>query len=589
MMDRRKSTIAQYGRNTVYYQWRENPLDKEQIIAMARELNQPRFLIRLLAGRGIHAADQAHTFLFPRLAELPDPFHFRQMTRATALVDQTLAEKEPVVVFGDYDADGVTGTVLLVEFFRLLGLKTLYHVPDRIQEGYGINAQALYELRARAGGHSPLLVTVDNGIAAKEEIREAQRLGFRVLITDHHQASSPPDAEAVLNPALSGSGFPYPHLSGVGVAFFLIWAVRNHLAGSRGVQRAKNLNLKRFLDLVALGTVADVMPLTGVNRILVRAGLEAMAEVKRPGLVALCRCARVDISRVTSEDIGFRLAPRINGCGRVGDPKTAVELLLSRTPEQAGNLAAMAEQCNETRKQEVEKALQSARVLCRAQAEENIAAPVVHGPDFHLGVVGIVAARLCEEFDRPVLVVTRDGHAPDQLRGSGRSVEGIDLYRAVDAASAKLLGHGGHPMAVGIRIAEADLREFQRELSMQVELQDRAIETSPYLVDAELDQGAPGDRELLHSLRMLGPFGPENPEPLFLIRRVSPRDVRLIQEIHLSFRVPVGPRLVRGIGFGLAQQWHQRFQEGGIDILCRLSPDRYTGIQVQAVDIFATA
>ncbi len=569
----------------MYYQWRENPLDEEQIIAMARELNQPGFLIRLLAGRGIHGADQAHTFLFPRLADLPDPFHFKQMSRATALVDQTLAEKEPVVVFGDYDADGVTGTVLLVEFFRSLGLKTLYHVPDRIREGYGINEQALHELRARAGGRSPLLVTVDNGIAAKHEIRAAHRLGFRVLITDHHQASSAPDAEAVLNPALSGSGFPYPHLSGVGVAFFLIWGVRNHLAESRGDQRARNLNLKRFLDLVALGTVADVMPLTGVNRILVRAGLEVMAEAKRPGLAALCRHSRVDISRVTSEDIGFRLAPRINGCGRVGDAKTAVELLLSRTPEQAGNLAAIAEQCNETRKKEVEKALQSARALCREQVAENMAAPVVHGPDFHLGVVGIVAARLCEEFDRPVLVVTGDVHAPDQLRGSGRSVEGIDLYRAVNAASDRLLSHGGHPMAVGIRLAETDLREFQRQLSIQVELQGRAKEASPYLVDAELDQDAPGDRELLHSLRLLGPFGPENPEPLFLIRRVSPRDVRLVKEIHLSFKVPVGSRLVRGIGFGSGQQWRRQCQQGRIDMLCRLSPDRYEALQVQAIDV----
>jgi single-stranded-DNA-specific exonuclease len=474
---------------------------------------------RVLAARGYADPDQARAFLDAPLAGLPDPFTMKGMTAAVARLAAALEAGERIATYGDYDVDGVTSTVLLSGFLRAAGGDVITYTPHRLVEGYGLNTAAVEKLAA-AG--VKLVVSLDCGITSVEEVRAAAALGLDTVVVDHHTAPVElPAAVAILNPHQPGCGYPSKELSAVGVTFMLLMALRKALreAGRFTVDRPEP-NLRAALDLVALGTVADVVPLTGANRILVRHGLQEIATTRRPGLRALKRVAGVAEGPVTAGQVGFRLGPRINAAGRLDDAGRGVRLLSSSDEAEASALAGELDRENQAR-QEIER-----RML--AEALEDGAAAVRRGvrglvlarQGWHAGVVGIVAARVAERFHRPAVLIGLDGA---EGKGSGRSIEGFHLYDALAACRAHLVRFGGHRHAAGVTIDAAEVERFRAAFEAHAAAALTPDDLVPRCrIDGWVAEGDLTPRAA-EDLERLGPFGPGHPEPVFALRARATR------------------------------------------------------------------
>ncbi|MHB1845605.1 MAG: single-stranded-DNA-specific exonuclease RecJ, partial [Deltaproteobacteria bacterium] len=444
---------------------------------VGRALDLHPVVARLLARRGLGEPAAAEAFLATGLGELPDPFRFRDMGRAVDRLVSAIEEGEPVVAYGDYDVDGVTSTVQLVSFLRAVGGRADWYVPHRLREGYGLGGEALAKLAA-AG--AKLVVALDCGIGAVAEVDRAQALGLDVIVVDHHRPSPElPRAVAVLNPLQGDCDFPDKRLAATGVTFFLLMALRRRLRERGRFVSVPEPNLKAYLDLVALGTIADVVPLLGVNRQLVRTGLLELDQTKRPGLRALRDVARLDPHRpLTAGQVGFRLAPRLNAAGRLDDAGLSVRLLLAESWAEAVPLARQLDRENEDRRA-VEASILVAAV---AQADARLAerrAPrglVLSGDGWHPGVVGIVASRIVERTGRPTLVLGVEGTV---ARGSGRSISGFDLHAAVAEASPLLDRFGGHRAAVGRQLDASRLPELRSHFEAVADERLAAVELGP--------------------------------------------------------------------------------------------------------------
>jgi len=427
--------------------WRQRAADDRAALTLAQRLSLPEPIARVLAGRGIGAAE-AEDFLNPTLrALLPDPLHLRDMAAAAARIAAAVMSGEPIAVFGDYDVDGATSAALLERFFAAAGVPIRVYIPDRLREGYGPNAPALLRLRAEGVG---LVITVDCGTAAFEPLAAAAEAGLDVIVVDHHVAEPRlPRAAAVINPSRLDEESPHRQLAAVGVAFLLVVAVNRALREAGWYRLRCQPDLMQWLDLVALGTVCDVVPLTGVNRALVTQGLKVMARRANPGLAALADVSRLD-ERPNAYHLGFLLGPRVNAGGRVGEADLGVRLLTTPDPGEARALAERLDGYNQER-QAIE-----ARVLAEAIAAVEGATAgslaFATAPGWHPGVIGIVASRLKERYNRPAFVVALDGGIG---KGSGRSVNGVDMGAAVIAAkqAGLLINGGGHAMAAGLTVA----------------------------------------------------------------------------------------------------------------------------------------
>ena len=523
----------------------------------AEDLGLPRPLISLLADRGLFGRRAIESFLQPKLADLPSPFLMKDMDRATEIFLASLRNNHPVVIYGDYDVDGTCSIALLVTFLRLLNMQASWYLPNRLTEGYGLHVEAIERLAAEINGPA-LLITVDCGITACQEIEVARSLGFETIVTDHHL---PPDdlppAGAILNPKQQDCGFPFDDLAGVGVAFFFLIALRSRLVENNYWSVKSAPNLKGFLDLVALGTVADVMPLIHTNRILVRAGLEVLAGRSRPGLWALCEQAGINWGRVTTEDISYRLAPRINAAGRLGTPDLAVQLLVCKTATRAVELAAALEEANNQRKKIAAQALEKAISLGRKQVEDQVSALVLND-SWHAGIVGIVAAQLVDLYRIPVIIFADDqSGAPDQLKGSGRSVPGIHLYETLKECEEYIEQYGGHKMAAGLVIQRDNLENFTHAFRKSVA---RSMKTKANChtehLEVEADYRAENndifETDFLEQYLKLEPFGEANPEPIFRLDNPRLFNISTIRE-HLRFMLAAGDKTLSGIGFGLGE------------------------------------
>lgn len=519
---------------------------------LAASLNVSLIAASLLCQRGQYTAEQAGLYLDPKLSRLPSPFLFQDMDKAVNLILQAMEQNWPVVVYGDYDVDGLCATALMVEFLSQLHIDVQWHIPNRQTEGYGLKSSTVQGLHQKTEG-AALLITVDNGISSLKEVDEAKRAGFHVLITDHHEPLQElPDADALINPKQQGCCFPFNELSGAGVAFYLLIALRSKLIEMGYWTKDKVPNLKEYLDLVALGTVADVMPLSGVNRVLVRAGLEVLTERKRPGILALCEKTGLREGNITAEDISFRLAPRINAAGRVGSPEDALHLLLSRGMETSFHFAEKLEQNNAIRRKQENEILGGATGQCIAQVQQNNPALVAYEKEWNSGVIGIVSSRLCERFSLPVILFADDPIKKGFLRGSGRTVGDIDIFSAVSQCSQYLDKFGGHPRAIGLTIREENLKDFSSTFRSAVAGQvskGAIIESREILFDYHIDDETIINNEFLSFLRRFEPFGEDNPEPVFLIRNKKLLNVRLIKDEHLKFALRLNNNLYRGIGF----------------------------------------
>lgn len=512
------------------------------------ELGVSPLLASLLVNRGLVEPAAADGFLRARLAEhLRSPMLFRDMGAACQRLTRALGQGETIGIHGDYDVDGVSGSALLIRYFRALGSHPVLHVPHRLNEGYGlkeIGVRALAEQGAR------VMVTVDCGGVSHEEIRLAGRLGMDVIVCDHHQVSDTPlPAHAVLNPIETGCGFPFRGLCGAGLAFYLAAGLRMALRES-GASRLPEL--KPLLDLVALGTIADVVPVVEENRVLVKHGLREIEHSAVPGVVALKAVSGV--SRVSSGSIGFRLAPRLNAGGRLADARRSVELLTTDDRSIAERLAVALDEENRARQRiERESVDEAVARVQEAGGVEGRHCIVLASPDWHPGVVGIVAARLVDRYHRPTVLIALDAETGSG-RGSGRSIQGVNLYAALRECDELMIGFGGHPMAVGMTVEAARVDELAARLETilaSTTPSDALVPTRR--IDFELPLHRL-DEQVLRELDVLEPYGPSNPEPAFLARQVRVLSRGTVGSGHLKLFLEDGGARFAAIGFGMADR-----------------------------------
>lgn len=514
--------------------WRERSANVRMAQALSREHRLPEIVGRVLAGRDI-APETAGRFLEPTLrAEMPDPSRFRDMDKAADRLARAVMEGEIIAVFGDYDVDGATSSALMQRFLTRVGAKeVLVHIPDRMTEGYGPNVPALCALKAKGAS---VAVTVDCGITAFDVLEEAAGQGLDLLVVDHHVAEPRlPKIHAVVNPNRLDEEEGFGHLAAVGVVFLLLVAVNRSLrnAGWYHKDSRPEPDLRQWLDLVALGTVCDVVSLTGLNRAYVAQGLKVMAGRTNPGLVALGDVARID-SKPDAFHLGFMLGPRVNAGGRVGEAPMGARLLSCDSARDCRMMASQLDQFNQERQAIEAEVLEAAIASVEEKQGWSSALILEAGEGWHAGVIGIVAGRLKERFDRPafVLGIDEEGIA----KGSGRSVPGVDLGAAVIAArqAGILIAGGGHPMAAGLTVEAARIPELQAFLEERIAAALAASGFTPRLtLDGALSP-AGADRALVDLLEQVGPFGSGNPKPRFALPNVRIHDARVVGERHVS-------------------------------------------------------
>jgi single-stranded-DNA-specific exonuclease len=528
--------------------WRLRSSDPEVETLLCRALGTPPLLARLLATRGIHSAAAADAFLQARLSDhLRSPMLFRHMPAAAGRIVTALAHGESIGIYGDYDVDGISGSAILVCFLRALGHEPLLYIPHRLRDGYGVSEPGVRRLASEG---ARVMITVDCGGVAHREIGVARSLGMDVIVCDHHQVSGTPlPAHAVLNPIEADAGFPFSGLCGAGVAFYLALGVRMQLRESGQTTLP---DLRRYLDLVTLGTVADIVPIVEENRVLVKHGLRELLRTQRPGLQALKAVSGVDA--VSTSSVGFRLAPRLNAGGRLADATRSVELLTTDDVGRAEQLAAELDQENRTRQGIEREILDDA--IRQVEADPDLSqrrSIVLASADWHPGVIGIVASRLVERFYRPTVLIAIDA-TTGLGRGSGRSIYGCNLYEAFQACSSSLEGYGGHRMAAGLSIRDLRVPEFaaafERAIHARTQPDDFVQQT---LVDLELPFSEINGR-LLEDLERLEPHGPGNPEPVFLARGVVVISHRVVGENHLKLYLRQGDTALSAIGFGMGDR-----------------------------------
>ncbi|ABS25535.1 single-stranded-DNA-specific exonuclease RecJ [Anaeromyxobacter sp. Fw109-5] len=529
--------------------WIETAVDAAAAARLAEALRLHPVAARVLAGRGLADPADAEAFLASRLSELPDPFTMKGMDAAVSRLVQAVEAGERIACYGDYDVDGVTSTALLCGFLRAAGADVVTYTPHRLVEGYGLNTEAVRKLAAQG---ARLLVTLDCGITSVEEVRAAAALGLDTVVVDHHTVPVElPAARAILNPHQPGCAYPSKGLAAVGVTFALAMALRRTLRerGRFGGGRAEP-NLKDALDLVALGTIADVVPLVGANRILVRWGLEAIAKSRRPGLCALKRVAGIaEGGEVTAGQVGFRLAPRINAAGRLDDAGRGVRLLLSDDEATARALAEELDRENAARQEIERRILDEATEDARARVGAGVRGLVLARDGWHAGVVGIVASRIVERFHRPaVLVALEEGSG----KGSGRSIEAFHLYDALAACSGHLARFGGHRHAAGVTVERGSLAAFRAAFEAHAAAQLAEEDLVPRCrIDGWLEERDVTER-IAEDLAKLGPFGAGHPEPVFALRGAATR-ARTVGAGNAHLKLALG-RGIDAIGFGMGDR-----------------------------------
>lgn len=540
--------------------WRVLPHDAARVASLSQALNVPPLIAHLLLARGFSEPTAARKFLGAKLSDLHEPERLPGAVPAAERLLAAVRESRRIVIYGDYDVDGVTGTSLLYRCLKLAGADVGYYVPCRLEEGYGLNCAAL-ETLARDEKAS-LVITVDCGITSLEEARTCRELGLELIVTDHHTfAPDLPDASVLVHPRLPGGDYPFGELSGAGVALKVAWALCQLLSESKKVSPRMREFLLEAVTLAALGTVADVVPLVGENRALVRQGLQALNYLNRAagngsgqiGLRALLQAAALtNTTTLRSTDVAFSLAPRINAAGRLGQARLAVELLTTASPTRAAKLAGYLNEQNSMRQTVEQRIFKEARKQIETSGTDAPAFVVIDAR-WHAGVIGIVAGRLAERYHRPVFVLSRSG---ELAQGSGRSVPGLCLHSALQACCEHLVSHGGHSMAAGLKIHPEAIDAFRERFCAYV-AENRADDEGPVLpIDAEVPLSAL-TYQAVRQLDDLEPFGAGNPRPLFCasgVELAAPPKRIGGGDRHLALRVRQNGATLRAVAFGKAER-----------------------------------
>jgi len=559
----------------------------EVVGQIASSLNLLPIVARLLVNRKVEGVDEAKIFIKSELLSLHDPFLIDGMELAVDRILMAIKNKESIRLFCDYDVDGVTSAAFLTHFFRDIGVTVGYYLPDRMKEGYGLNEDAVRVIRNEGAS---LLITADCGITAVREVELARSLGLDVIITDHHQVGSDglPKAVAVLNPHRSNCNYPYRFLSGVGLAFKLALAIRTALHEKMGWSKDRLPNMRRHLDLVALGTIADIAPLTGENHILVRHGLDVLAKTDKAGLVALKAVSDVD-NQVTARSVGFALGPRLNAAGRLGKADNGFHLLTSVDLKEAKELARGLNVINQERK-DIQKLVQDeAEYLIKREVNlEEDRVIVLASENFHSGVVGIVASRIVEKYFRPVVLIALENGIG---KGSGRSIPYFNLHRAFTDCASHLVQFGGHAYAAGLTINESSLDSFRSAIN---KVGWRILSDENLVPELFLDGNlkiSEVDPKLHEQVGLLEPFGAENPAPVFLVEGISVHSLKRIgrEESHVRFQAVQGDARIDAVGFNLAEAFASIDEKSDkIDLACEFQINDWAGrnkLELKALDM----
>jgi len=538
----------------------------DRVKQLASELNLSLQTAQILFNRGIQKKQEAQKFLSPDIKDLHDPYLMESMEKAVHRLEKAVEDKEKILVFGDYDVDGILSIVILMKAVESMGGCVEYFIPDRLKHGYGLKTRHLKTVLERK---IDLVISVDCGIKAVDFTEKARAHGVDVIITDHHQPGPKiPDALAVLNPSLSHSGYPDKNLAGVGVIFKLIQALME--------KRNKNSVLKHYLKLVSIGTIADVAKLRGENRIFVKHGLKSLKNVSNRGLKNLISVCGLGYREITTGDVGFRIAPRLNAAGRLGEVELSVNLFRVEDDLRSQRIADHLDELNSTR-QKTEKKIfnQAVKKIEKNNLHKRYKLLILGSLQWHRGVIGIVASRLKDIYYRPVLLFSyKNGRAV----GSGRSVKEFSLIKGIQNSSRFCISYGGHPLAVGCEIDHKEFDDFRESLNNYVDLEigEKALKRK-IQIDAQIDIKDISS-PFIGEIDQLKPYGVGNPKPIFLSKKVCiTAKPRILKGKHSKFLVKRGQRIFEALGWG-RRDWAERFNKGDwADIVYSLNRTEYLG------------
>jgi single-stranded-DNA-specific exonuclease len=541
-----------------------------QVDQIMELINVPRVIAQILLNRGVGTFDEARYFLKPTMDDLHNPFLMAGMDQAIERIASAIQKNEHIMIFGDYDVDGTTSTTLLYLTIKLLTDQVSYFIPDRLKEGYGLSIYGIQVAKDRGAG---LILAVDCGITANKEVDQARLMGLDVIIIDHHvPGETLPDAVAVLNPKRMDCDYPFKELCGVGLAY----KVAQALAEQVGLP---DHAVYAHMDLVALGTTADIVPLRDENRVLTKYGLAMIQQTKKPGLQALINAVGLNQKEIVTGHVVFGLAPRINAAGRMGDANRVVRLLTTENREEADQLAEELNMENVRRRQQDSVAFEEARDVVENDAFLSEANGIVLASErWHPGIIGIVASRMVEAFSRPVVMIAMNG---DTGRGSARTMGDFHLYNAIKECADLLIQFGGHHHAAGLSIARENVTAFQQRFHEVVTANATPDDFIPRLnIDSEIEFDEVTPR-LMKLLKMLGPFGPDNNHPVLVSRNltlVGAPNIIGSEKTHLKFKVRQKNHVIDAIGFGMADYADQlRAQPNRVHLAYTLEENTWHG------------
>ncbi|HGJ64829.1 TPA: single-stranded-DNA-specific exonuclease RecJ [bacterium] len=558
--------------------WRIKKPDLNLSRELALQLEIPLLIAKLLVNRGITDKESGYAFLHPNISQLHSPNKMPNVDKAVQRIRQAIANNEKIWIYGDYDVDGVSSVCLLASCLKELNANFDYHIPSRFDEGYGLNKESLVELKNKG---CQLLITVDCGISTVKEVIFANESGIDVIITDHHNPHEKiPPAIAVVNPKLKGSVYPYESLAGVGVVLKL----------AQSLIEAHGFLSEEFimnnLDLVALGTIADIVPLTGENRVIASLGLKELNKLKRPGIKALCDVSRLKQGNIDSSSVGFRIGPRLNAAGRMDSAINAVKLLLSESYEEAFEIAQKLDTANSDRQNIERKITNEARGQAQKLDLAHLKALVLAGENWHSGAIGISASKLQEQFYRPTILISIEG---DWGRGSARSIPSFDIHEAIAKCSNLLERYGGHKGAAGLTIAKENIDKFRKEFQ-QIAYETITEDDLKSIVDIDAEMSLSDlTMDAVKSLSLLEPYGLDNPEPLIIINNLLVKGLPRVvgkNNNHIQITVSDCQNEMRTIAFNMGKLEREISQKNvRLDLVCKPYIDDYNELIDVKLDI----
>lgn len=554
--------------------WQVYQVDNEKVEQIQQKYGVNKLLATILANRGIVEEKQIEKFLHPKRSDFYNPYEMPDMEIAVNRIAKAIENKEKTIIYGDYDVDGITSVTVLKSFLEERGLKVDEYIPNRLNEGYGLNNKAVETIASQ--GYT-LMITVDCGISAVEEVKYANELGIETIITDHHEPGNElPDALAVVDAKRKDNKYPFRNLAGVGVVFKLSQAIGMRL----GLEEKEYL---KYLDIVCIGTISDIVPLVDENRVIVKLGLKLVEQTKNLGLRSILKSA--GYSKIDSTTISFGVAPRINASGRMGHQEDALKLFLSKEINEVNELTQKLNDYNRIR-QETEKNIYAEAI--KQIEKDNLAEKntiVVMGKNWHHGVIGIVSSKITEMYFKPSILLCEED---DYGKGSGRSIPGFDLYEALTECKEFIDRFGGHSMAIGINIKKEKFENFKDKLE-EIAIQKHIEDIVPILkIDAQvsLDEIS---KDMVDSLKELEPFGEENKTPLFVFKNLKIDSIRALSEgKHLKLTLKDSKNIVNAIGFNLGELTNEYKIDDRVDVVGNLEINSFNGmenIQINIKDI----